>query len=99
MSRKISILAVVLCVALLGVGQTLGAGNGTASGGSSGGSSMEIVSSTDQVDDTSSASPTDEIEQEDEPILTVETELWEVVKSAAAVVGILFGPGSGTTGS
>ena len=98
MSRKISVLSVILCVALFGVGSTLAVDGGAVTGGPSGAPSMDISSPAESVEDTGTASPTDgEIEDEDEPILTVQTDLWSAFKSAAAVVDILFGPGSGTT--
>jgi hypothetical protein len=89
MSRKISILAVVLCVALFGVGSTLAL---------EGGRSVEISSPAESPEDSGTVIPADgEMEEVEEPILTVLTDLWETMASSAAVVGLLFGPGSGTT--
>ena len=91
MLRKIRFLAVILCVLLLGAGTAVAIGASTTTGGST----LDIASSSETTEQSGVATPTDtEMEDEDEPILTVVVEVWEVVaESSAAVIGMMFSPG------
>lgn len=97
MSGKTKILIAILCVVLLNLGSAFALDKGATAGGPEG---IPVDMAPGGDNSTPAAGPTPaegEVEDEDEPILTVYTDPWAFFKGAATLVDLLFGSPSEPT--
>lgn len=96
MSRKTKILIAILCVVLLNLGSTFALDKGATAGGAE--VPVDIAPGGENSPPASGPTPAEgEVEDEDEPILTIHTDPWAFFKGAATLVDLLFGSPSEPT--